>query len=495
MSRSRAAYESAWRRRAWLAAFAVLVVGVGVACRAQRPEPSNILLITVDTLRADHLSAWGYPRPTSPFIDQLAAEGVRFDQATVQWPKTGPSFASIFTSTYPRDNGIVRRIGIPLPSTFHMLAEELKGHGYSTHAVVANGALGSEFHFNQGFDTYIETWKVPSADTPDPNDATRVTTLALETAEHLPDDKPFFLWVHYLDPHAPYLPPVGYRDRFQGDRWFKPEETIPFEPERARVEVGGIGSEQVRDGRTDLAFYVARYDAEIAYVDAEIRRLWRGMERMGRLKSTLTAFTADHGESLGEHQYYFDHGRFGFQSCLHVPLILHEPGVLASRVVTKPVPLLDLSPTLLQAAGMSLTDGRWMQGRSLWQRMTGEVDDAEGAPPVVFSEAGYATDDNWQKIARAGRYKLILAPWRHANRWIGGKDVLFTLYDLDKDPGELHDVRAEHPEVFQRLHDAMAQWLRRHPARLGPPGRGEIEPGDEAMTPETRKLLHTLGYL
>ena len=122
-------------------------------------RPPNILLVTVDTLRADHLSAWGYERATSPSIDRLASEGVRFDLAQTQWPKTGPSFTSIFTSTYPKDNGIVRQIGIPVPCSFTLLAEALQRAGYGTHAVVANGAVGREFYFDQGFETFLESWK------------------------------------------------------------------------------------------------------------------------------------------------------------------------------------------------------------------------------------------------------------------------------------------------------------------------------------------------
>ncbi|MGB6853761.1 MAG: sulfatase-like hydrolase/transferase, partial [Thermoanaerobaculia bacterium] len=145
-------------------AISALIVALALSGCAREPENpypvgSNILLLTVDTLRADHLSSYGYPRRTSPVLDRLGSEGVRFEQTAVQWPKTGPSFASIFTSTYPKDNGIVRRVGMPLPHEFLMLAEVLQRHGYTTHAVVANGAVASDFNFNQGFDTYVETWK------------------------------------------------------------------------------------------------------------------------------------------------------------------------------------------------------------------------------------------------------------------------------------------------------------------------------------------------
>ncbi|MEO7794401.1 MAG: sulfatase, partial [Thermoanaerobaculia bacterium] len=277
-------------------------------------RPPNILLITVDTLRADHLSSWGYARATSPNIDRLASAGLRFDQAQTQWPKTGPSFTSIFTSTYPKDNGIVRQIGIPVPCTFTMLAEALQRAGYGTHAVVANGAVGREFYFDQGFETFFESWKLPPpGDDADPNGAENVTRLALAAAGRMDPAKPWFLWVHYLDPHAPYTPPVDYEERFQNDAHFDGTAQVPVSSKH-KQELAGIGKGQVIHGEKRLAFYVARYDAEISYVDHEIGRLLAEMEKQKLLGDTLTAFTADHGESLGDHGYYFNHGRFGFQT-------------------------------------------------------------------------------------------------------------------------------------------------------------------------------------
>ena len=210
------------RTRNHWAGLAVLLIALGCASpepevveeRAAFPAGSNILLITIDTLRADHLGSYGYPRDTSPVLDRLAAEGVRFDQPAVQWPKTGPSFASIFTATYSKDNEIVRKVGIPLPFEFRMLAEELQAQGYQTRAVVANGAVAKDFHFDQGFDTFIETWKLEEKEPGmDLNGAEAVTDLARSLASGLDPDKPYFLWVHYLDPHFPYTPPADYADR------------------------------------------------------------------------------------------------------------------------------------------------------------------------------------------------------------------------------------------------------------------------------------------
>lgn len=508
----------------WLAAL-LLAAAPGCRPRAEAPaiEPlpakSNILLITVDTLRADHLSAYGYPRQTSPVIDRLAAEGVRFAEPTVQWPKTTPSFASIFTSTYPKDNGIVRTAGQPISCRFEMLAERLRKQGYTTHAVVANAAVGSDFYFDQGFDTFIETWKLPhGADGADPNRAEAVTRLAESLLDKIQKSgKPYFLWVHYLDPHAPYTPPGGpageWSGKFQNDAHFDPTAKLTIFPKK-RQQMMGIGTEQALDGREDLAFYVARYDAEIAYNDSQIGRLLEELGKRGLLRKTLTAFTSDHGESLGEHNYYFDHGRFSFETCLRVPLILHYPGVIAPRVDTAPAELLDLSPTLLEAAGVELPDGRWHQGRSLTPRLRGvapppkEKDSEEKAgkqagkkgppaePPgdLAFSEAGWETNNKWQKVVRDKRFKLIYAQTRPDQRWIGGEGVRFALFDLQNDPGETKNVADQFPQDLDRLQRALAAWDRM------PPFKAETEEaggtcGGREMEPETEALLKSLGYL
>ncbi len=510
------------------AAAAVLLLG---ACRprADRLPPSNILLITIDTLRADHLSSYGYSRATSPVIDQLGAEGVRFAQAVVQWPKTTPSFTSMFTATYPKDNGIVRKVGIPIPCRFETLAEVLQRHGYATHAVVANGALASDFFFDQGFDTFIETWKLVKAGskplpndpnqpnaplppgTPDPNGAEAVTRLAIGLLNKLATgDKPYFLWVHYLDPHYPYSPAAPYRDRFQGDALFQANrEKIDISPDKPDQQMFGIGSHHVLEGRDDLAFYVARYDAEIAYTDAQIGKLLAEMKRRKLLGKTLTVLTADHGESLGDHNYYFDHGRFGFDTCLRVPLIFHYPGVLKPRVDPDPVELLNLAPTLLEAAGVDLKDGVWMQGRSLTPRLQGlktktapafpdtpRPADDRGHPGLAFSEAGWEANNKWQKIVRDGRFKLIFAQTRPEQRWIGGEGVRFTLYDLKNDPHETKNVADQFPDDLKRLQRELSTWAAapRFPVAIDTQG-GTCGGGQRQMDEKTRELLQSLGYL
>ena len=489
---------SSTKRNRRLATALLSAIAFG-ACKPAEPpadpprQPSNVLLITIDTLRADHLSCYGYPRRTSPVIDRLAAEGVRFDQAVAQWPKTGPSFASLFTATYPKDNHIVRRVGRPVPHEFRMLAEELAAQGYSTHAVVANGALASELNYDQGFDSYHETWKRGGEIHRD-NRAEIVTERARAAAEGIDPAKPFFLWVHYIDPHFPYTPPEPWLEKFQDDEFFDEGRQIKVREERRKGQMRAIGTDQVLDGRTDLGFYVARYDAEIAYADAEVGKLLDFLGERGLLEDTLTILTSDHGESLGEHDYYFSHGRFAFETCLRVPLIFHYPGVFPPRVEDAPVELIHVAPTLLDAAGVPLEDGRWMQGRSLFDHLAAGTASSNGTP-YAFAEAGVSKDRRWQKVVRDERFKLILAPDWAAQRWLSGrKGEAFVLYDLDNDPRETANVAAEFPEETTRLKRALHGWWNAEAFEVRRDAAPE-EATQEGMDDKTREQLKALGYL
>ena len=461
------------------------------SARAPRGEGRpDVLLLTIDTLRADHLSAWGYPRETSPNLDRMAAEGVRFERAQVQWPKTAPSFASMFTATYPKDNGVVRRVGMPISCRLRLLAEEMRDLGYQTHAVVANGALGKEFFFDQGFDSYEEAWKVAGPDTPEPTGAHRITDLALARVDRLEPGRPVFLWIHYIDPHAPYRPPREWRDLYQGDAHFRAGETVPVDRRARRRFVGAIGRSQVVDGGSELAFYVARYDAEIRYVDAEVGRLVAGLEQRGLWQRMLTVMTSDHGESLGEHRYYFGHGMLAYQTCLHVPFVVRYPGVLAPRTDPAPVELLHLAPTILELAGAQLREARWGQGRSLLPRLRGE---ASGDATLAYSEAGYASDRMWLRAVHDGRFKLIFAPSAKDQRKMGRQGSAYALFDLAEDPGELRDVGEARPAERERLRAALAEWdgapRFRFQADAADCGGGrEVDRSTEAE-------LRSLGYL
>lgn len=465
--------------------------GTGAAVEKKPVTRPNILLLTVDTLRADHLSAWGNPRPTSPILDRMAAEGVRFSTARVHRPKTTASFTSIFTASYCSDHE-VRKIGEPASCNLDFLAEELRELGYQTHAVVANAALAREFRFDQGFDTYIETWKVePKTPGLDPTGARAVSDLATALVDTLSDDRPFFLWVHYVDPHEPYAPEEEFRDLYQEDAHAGAAAEVPVSKHDHRQSFGGIARKQLVDGRTDLPFYVSRYDAETRYADQEIERLLESLRRRDFYDDMLTVMTSDHGESLGEHNYWFDHGMFGFQTCLHVPLIVRFPGVLAPRVDEDPVELIHLAPTILSWAGKPLREGGWARGKSLIPRLRGEV----AAPDTItFSEAGYSRRNNWVHVAADRRFAL-----HHLVGSFDGKRVArregaqYALFDLESDPGETADVSDRFPDDFARLKAALDAWEAQAPLPLT---RGSEECGDAREVEEnTVEQLRTLGYV
>ena len=462
---------------------AILLASLALAACGDGAPPRGLLLVTVDTLRADHVGSYGYPGDTSPALDALAERGVRFADATVQWPATWPSMASMLTGNHPRTTGVRRWQRLFHPSNV-TLAEVLRDAGFRTGAVVANLSLAGRFGFDQGFERFVESWAAPGARAGGGGpqgppgtvkrftDARIVTDQGLRWLAGLAPDERFFLWLHYMDPHGPYEPPAGFAERFAETTptrevaWFE----IPEYQRRRDPETG--------EPETDLARYVARYDGEIRFFDDQLGRLLAGLEAGGRADSTLVVVTADHGESLDEHGAYLQHGRMAYQTTARVPWILaHEASVPAGRVVDAPVGLVSLVPTVLELLGVPSPAG--FEGRSLVPLFDG----AGEPPPNVFFEAGDYRPS--QLAVREGPWKLVHL--RNADDRKEQRAPEFRLFHLGDDPGELRDVRAAHPEVAARLGRALADWLEATPL-FGPPGAAP--PLDDA----TREALEALGY-
>lgn len=493
----------------------------------------NLLLITVDTLRADHLGCYGYPRRTSPSIDSLSASGVTFTTAYAQRPKTSPSFASIMTGTYPQRNG-VRRSKETLPAAAYTLAEALRDAGYTTCGVVTNGNLYPAFGFDQGFQSYRYGH----------SDAREGTEIAMEWLQDGPRP-PFFLWVHHTDPHTPYKPPEPYADAFLNDIEYgrHPLEVIKGVP------LGGVHRRLLLEGPLDLGYYVSQYDGEIAYADHWIGELLSCIRSLGLQGSTLVVFTADHGESLGDHGYYFEHGLFTYDASARIPLVFSLPGGMGTGVKEDlVVESVDFMPTMLELLGIaqpgscqgesvvgkaaSLTDagttgeaasgrpaGRGNEGarrgsnpprggggsRSAGKRAPG-AGAAGGPGSLAYVEAGYGHHfgPGYTFAMTDGRYKLIVRDiaWvvrpRHVKRFIytlnalfeGGADG-FELYDLDADPGEVRNVIDEHPREAEALHADLGALL--NSVREG----GVLPPDKEErkLDEETIRSLRALGYV
>lgn len=454
--------------------------------RQQEHARPDILLVTFDTLRADHCSLNGYPRRTTPTLDTLAREGLRFDPAYAPMATTAPSHATIMTGLYPIGHGVLRN-GFPLSEKVVTLAERLKKEGYTTGAFVSSFVLFHKFGFAQGFDFYEDDFTRSEATQPQEERwegedvpgrkpdrrADAVTDRAIAWLNEVRPARrvPIFIWVHYMDPHEPYAPPASF-----GDPLFGIAASSP--------------------GSLDEA--IARYDTEIAFADAQFDRLLRAAQSKALRDGLLVVATADHGESFVEHGWR-GHGTQVYEESLRVPLIMSWKGRLpADRRVAGPVALNDITPTLLSIIGAPPVDGAnsGLDLRPTWadppvlnpdrpiffQR---RLYDSDGRiEPIPLREMngatfGRAVETRGQKYAvRVGDFKYLESPQ---------EDVPRELYDLATDPGEHHNLADQRPDVAARLSRLIAEWRDDHRRAIGPPPAQPVSPQDQA-------LLKALGY-
>jgi arylsulfatase A-like enzyme/predicted Zn-dependent protease len=422
-----------------IVAVLVAVAASGVAApwyyalMMRRPPASlDVLLITLDTTRADHLGAYGRSAATTPHLDALARGGVRFSQAFSHVPLTFPSHSSLMSGLLPTRHGMRDNGTTILPPTVALLAERFRAAGYRTGAFVSAFVLDRRFGLDRGFDTYGDD--VPGTDAAVGGDPSERSVRAAETVDRAlawlgaNDARPRFLWVHLFDPHAPYDPPEPFRSQHAG----RP------------------------------------YDGEIAYMDAQIGRLLEAAHGAGR--SWLTVVAGDHGEGLGDHDE-LTHGYYVYGNTQRVPLLMHLPGrVPAAAEVPAVVGLVDVAPTMLELSGLPALDGA--DGRSLVDRIAGRTV-APGAP--VYMES-YHPRDWWgaQEITalRTAEWLFVEAPRPE-------------LYDAVADPGERTNLAPSRRQVVAELR----QTLKTFAAGSGPDA--ERAPLDAAA--EAR--LRSLGYL
>jgi len=430
-----------------LSATAVTVVSIfSVAVIvSQAPPPPNVLLITIDTVRADHLGAYGYARAATPVLDRLAREGVRFSDATTQAPLTGPAHAALLTGLYPARIGVRDNATTPVPESVTTAAEIFKARGYRTGGFVGAFILTAPYGFAQGFDTF-------DADFPGFSDGLKLQVqrrgdAVVDAAVRWLDQgkgsdtiqgvrpftfaEPFFAWVHLYDAHAPYDPPAPFAARFKA----------------------------------------APYDGEIAYVDACIGRLIAALERTGRLDRTLVAVVADHGESLGEHGEQ-EHGMFLYDEVLRIPWIMRLPArAHAGVTIAEQVRAIDVLPTLTAVAGIPM--GR-VDGESVAGLMEGK---ARRDPPSSYAETFYPKwHYGWSELKsiRGDRRKYVEAPKPE-------------LYDLRADPAERSNVAAERGTLVA----GMAGELARIAAGFGAAATTDAPKPDA----DTLARLRSLGYV
>jgi arylsulfatase A-like enzyme len=421
-----------------------------------------VVLILVDTLRADHLGVYGYGRATSPNLDAFARGAVLFQDARSQASCTFPSANSLLTARYPAAFLGQAEQAMGIPQGIPSLAEILQGKGFRTVAVSASPIVRrspTRFNPKGGFDRGFETFSEDCLWKP----AECVNRVAFEQLGK-DDGRPFFLYLHYMDPHGPYAPPAGHVRKF-----------ATGSPDKAFIREGNpnpIGDMLYKGAPdpgvtpADLQHLVDLYDDEIAYFDSQLALLLQRLRETGRMEDTLVVLTSDHGEEFLEHGH-IKHCRTLFDTSIRIPLILHVPGA-APRAVTRPAENVDVVPTLLDLLGIADGELR-LEGQSL--------------RPLLEEETGAGTDHQFSsqgplRSVADGDLKLM-------EDLAGGS---FALYDLGADPGETKDVLRARRRDFHRLRQALTDWLA---ATEGQHAAGE----SVRQAEEAEKQLRALGYI
>jgi arylsulfatase A-like enzyme len=442
------------RRAGALTALALAFSG----CGTDRAPARSVVLIVVDTLRADHLGAWGYPRPTSAELDRRVAQGVLFERAFAPSSWTLPSFASLYLGLWPSAHGVGRAAGserrfTSLAPGFRPLAQILAEQGFATVGVANNPFLHPGFGLARGFGDYRYVY----GNLAHQPRASQIAWLGLRWLDERDPARRFLLVLHLFDPHLSYDPHPSVRGSFSSG--YAGRLALPF---------GGFGEANAgwapRDPE-DRRFVAAAYDEELLFVDRQLARLFAGLEERGLRDETLVVLTADHGEELFEHGG-FEHGHSLHQELLHVPLVLWGPGVEPGRIAT-PVSLVDVLPTVLDALGLAPVEG--LSGVSLWPLATRRAPLPERA--IVAEGTLHGPE----------RRALLRWPWKLLEVDGGAP----RLYDLGADPAERKDLAAADPERVRALAAELAG-LRAASAADAPAPE---------LDDETRRQLSELGYL
>lgn len=401
---------------------------------AAKPKP-NVVIITIDTLRADHLGCYGYKQIRTPNIDALAADSVRFEHAYTPVPVTLPAHTAIFTGTYPLLSGMHDFSGNKLSPTQPTLASVLKQHGYVTGAVVGSAVLDSRFGLNHGFDFYYDHFDFNRLQESNLEEMERPGNVVADmTLDWLAENykTSFLLWMHLYDPHYPYRPPAPYNQQYK-DR---------------------------------------PYDGEIAFADAQVGRLIAFLKSKNLYRNTIIVLSGDHGESLGEHGEK-THGFFLYNATLHVPVIVHLPQTASSvKTISGVVSLVDLMPTVLQRLKVDLP--AQVQGHSLLRLMTAKTEEESRS---VYAETFLPRlHFNWSELrsVETEKYQFIEAPKPE-------------LYDLSRDPGETQNLYAEKKAVAGELQARLRAMIRQYS-----PDRELAE--KTGLDPALMEHLKSLGY-
>lgn len=440
----------------------------------------NVLLISLDTTRKDHLSCYGYPRKTSPQIDALASESLVFERCVAASNWTLPSHASMLSGLYPTSHGAHwatvemreadpgRRTG-RMATSCQTLAEVLLHAGYQTGAVVANPwYLQKVFRFDQGFQHYDDRGGKPPAAY---RRAEEIADLAIAWLDQIAD-RPFFLFLNFVDPHAPYNPPPPYDTRFR--------ETQPGNNERPSWDMqpwldahDRVLTRDIPLSPAEAALFRDRYDGEIAYMDAQLGRVLSWLRERGLYDRTLVVATADHGEAFGEHEV-IGHGLTLYEPEVAMPMIVKLPFGKRTGVVEHAVHHVDVMPTVLEVLGLDVPDQ--VQGTSMLEPSTRAL--------VVEEYANQEKGPRWPRYYRTQR-----AVYRGSLKYIEYSDGARELYDLERDPLERDDLVEARPADAELMQAALQDWKERtKPIE-------NVQRETIQFDPEHLQRLRELGYV
>jgi arylsulfatase A-like enzyme len=503
----------------------VAVASLGCAAPPEAPPPKpSVLLITIETLRADHVGSYGYRRTTTPNLDRLARQGARFENAVAQAPFTLPSVASLMTGMTPPAHG-VRNHPAVLADSIETLAERFQKAGYQTAAMTRHTWLRNKSGLDQGFLEYHNNKFSAGLD------ARSLSLAASDWLSERDSSRPFFLWLHFLDPHLPYTPSYPYSVLYHDSHGANPqakhlramaaaaadrEEYVPtpyadlaggpyydlvlrhYPENRILLDLafwrrsrGSIFFNQGLYSRYEVSQIVDLYDGAILYTDDNLARILETLGDLGMAESTLVAVTGDHGEAFGEHGLSFTHDFTLYDEVLRVPLVIRGPGVAPGGSIAQQVRLMDVAPTLLEMAGVEPMSGG--EARSLAPLLRGGTlpylpafaESAPARPQFPEQEKIYLPGirGKWRMV-RTDRWKLIQIPRAEGD--------LYELYDLVDDPGETKNLFADLPGEAAKLQPLLKAWMAGDPL-----GQSESsgEEGLDELDPSALEQLKTLGYI
>jgi len=424
---------------AFRSAAAILIAVIALLASACHRTPKyNVLLITMDTTRADHLRCYGYMNVETPALNSIASEGVLFKRAYAHLPMTLPAHTSILSGTYPLYHGVIDNGGYKVPNQLELLSEVLKKRGYTTAAFISAAVLKKTFNLDQGFDHWdeadIQPQKEMTALVADRK--ANVTTDAVLKWLDQNHSKPWFLWVHYYDPHAEYDPPEPYKHLY----WFD------------------------------------AYAGEIAFMDSQIKRLLQYLDRKNLKEKTIIVAIADHGEGLGEHEEK-THALFIYEATEHIPFLMRVPGLKnKGRILSRIVSQADVMPTILDF--LSLPVPKEVQGKSLKKLILGQEKVREEGE--AFLESHFPLlHYGWSELygLETSQYKYIQAPKPE-------------LYDLYIDQGETTNIAKQNPKLIKEMDFKLDQIKKSSRSTLAQEAEREVQLDDQ-----TRKQLEALGYV